>query len=421
MRLLFRLILLLIIVTPVAVAVAAWFALSDQPYVVTHSNLSHKDIARAREILRKNDPRKLRPGATRGMVLTEQDLNLAARYLLQTYADGGARIILSKDTLLTQATARLPAIPARPYLNFSFSISDKGEGPLIHALRVGRLPVPDRVTGWLVKAGSAWWLPAPDLDVARGAVKRLIVNAQRVVVVYRWQPELLDAVRDSLLPAKERETFSAYHRRIADLMETKVRPSASLSELLPHLFAYAAERSRDSSAVAENRTLLLVLGAWSSDRGMKAFVANPSKRLHRFRLTLDRRTDFAKHFLVSAALAVGGDGLLADAVGIFKEVSDTNGGSGFSFTDLAADRAGTRFGERAVASEQFARNLQQRIAAGIAESDVSPKLRDLPEHLSESVFQRRYGEVGSAAYTLVMDEIEQRLDSVPLLGRLDQR
>jgi len=420
MRLLFRLFFLLVFLTPVAIAISAWFALSDQPAVVTESRLSHKDIARAREILRHNDPRKLRPGTTRGMRLTEKDLNLAANYLLQTYADGGAKIVLAKDEVHTKATARLPAIPGKPYLNFSFSITDRGTGPQLSALNVGSLRIPDRITRWLLKKSLAWWLPAPDLEIARGAVKRLIVNKQRLLIVYRWQPEILDAVRDSLLPAHERETFSVYHRLIADLMESKIRAGSSLSELLPHLFAHAAERSRDSSAALENRALLLVLGAWSGGRGMNALVKNPTKRLRRFRLTLDRRIDFAQHFLVSAALAVGGDGLLADAVGIFKEVSDSSTGSGFSFTDLAADRAGTRLGERAVESEQLARELQARIAAGIAESDIAPKLRDLPEHLSETEFQRRYGDVGSAAYTMLMSEIEKRLDAVPLLGRPDR-
>ena len=420
MRLLFRLFFLLVFLTPIAIAIAGWFALSDQPAVVTDSELSHKDIARAREILRKNDPRKLRPGTTRGMKLTEKDLNLAANYLLQTYADGGAKISLAKDEVHTRATAHVPSIPGKPYLNFGFSVTDRGTGPQLNALRIGNLRIPDRLTQWLLEKGLAWWVPAPDLEVARGAIKRLIVNKQRLLVVYRWQPELLDAVRDKLLPVHERETFNVYHRLIADLTASDVSAGSSLSKLLPRLFAHAAERSRDSSAVIENRALLFVLGAWSGGRGMHALVSNPTKRLRRFQLTLDRRIDFAQHFLVSAALAVGGDGLLADAVGIFKEVSDSSTGSGFSFTDLAADRAGTRLGERAVESEQTARELQKRIAAGIAESDIAPKLRDPPEHLSETEFRRRYGDVGSDAYTMVMNEIEKRLDAIPLLSGSDR-
>ena len=35
-----------------------------------------------------------------------------------------------------------------------------------------------------------------------------------------------------------------------------------------------------------------------------------------------------------------------DAIGVYKEVRDSRGGSGFSFNDMAANRAGTRFGLR---------------------------------------------------------------------------
>ena len=67
------------------------------------------------------------------------------------------------------------------------------------------------------------------------------------------------------------------------------------------------------------------------------------------RVTLRQRQDFTLHFLISAVIAAEAGTPLADAVGLWKELADARrGGSGFSFNDLAADRAGTRFGERAV-------------------------------------------------------------------------
>ena len=48
---------------------------------------------------------------------------------------------------------------------------------------------------------------------------------------------------------------------------------------------------------------------------------------------------------------------LSDVIGLYKEIEDSRGGSGFSFNDIAADRAGTRFGEKAVASEDSARGI----------------------------------------------------------------
>jgi hypothetical protein len=223
-------------------------------------------------------------------------------------------------------------------------------------------------------------------------------------------------VRQSLLAETDRAALAAYHKRLVKLNNYGYGARGSLTTVLPELFALAAERSREQDPVAENRALLLVLGAWASGRGMGALL--PEARVHpwRFLLTLEDRRDLAQHFLVSAALAAAADTTLADAVGVFKEVSDADGGSGFSFTDLAADRAGTRFGERAVRSAESARLLQQQLAGGVAESALLPRIGDLPEYLSEPEFRRRYTAVGSPAYQELMQEIERRLDTAPLLN-----
>ena len=63
------------------------------------------------------------------------------------------------------------------------------------------------------------------------------------------------------------------------------------------------------------------------------------------------RPDSARHFWVSAAVtALVGD-VVSDAAGLLKEELDAGeGGSGFSFGDLMADRAGTEFARAATAT-----------------------------------------------------------------------
>ena len=43
-------------------------------------------------------------------------------------------------------------------------------------------------------------------------------------------------------------------------------------------------------------------------------------------VTLDGREDFAKHFIVSAAIAAFADTALADAIGMYKEIDDARYG-----------------------------------------------------------------------------------------------
>jgi hypothetical protein len=51
-------------------------------------------------------------------------------------------------------------------------------------------------------------------------------------------------------------------------------------------------------------------------------------------------------------------------IGLFKEMTDARSGSGFSFNDMAANRAGTRLGALAVGDPA---KLQQRLTAGLLE------------------------------------------------------
>ena len=161
--------------------------------------------------------------------------------------------------------------------------------------------------------------------------------------------------------------------------------------------------------------MLVVLAFYVNGKGLAALV--PSARgwplAERRVVTLSGRTDFPRHFMISAALAATAGSPLADAVGLYKEVDDSRRGSGFSFNDIAADRAGTRFGEMAASGAGLAR-LQQLVARGPREADLIPDVRDLPEFLPEPEFLRRYGGIGAPPYRRMIADIEQRIAGLPL-------
>ena len=180
------------------------------------------------------------------------------------------------------------------------------------------------------------------------------------------------------------------------------------------MFAAALERSKNREPVEENTALLTVLGTWAGRQNIARLVPDRPHRPRPFRLKIERRKDFAQHFLTSAALAARGDSSLSDAVGLFKEIRDTDSGSGFSFTDIAADRAGSRFGEFATRSREAAHSVQQRLAAGLRETDIMPPARDLPEHMRADAFKQRFAYVGSPQYQALIDEIDRRIDNCAL-------
>jgi uncharacterized protein YfiM (DUF2279 family) len=177
------------------------------------------------------------------------------------------------------------------------------------------------------------------------------------------------------------------------------------------------EAAQDEDPVGGNRAAILVLAFLALDKSVESVIPDAAawKRLQRRTVNLDGREDFAKHFLVSAMLAAYADTVLSDAIGLYKEIEDSRGGSGFSFNDIAADRAGTRFGDKATRSRESARGLQDQFSGALTDRDLMPEWVDLPEFLPEEEFRKRFGGVGAPAYRAMMEEIERRVEALPLL------
>jgi hypothetical protein len=408
MRILFKLLLWLILLSPFALAGLAWFSLSDEALVTNSTRLSHNDIGRAKAVLEKNNPGQLPAGTTQVISLTERDLNLAANYLLQQLAAGGAQVRIHPDLLDAVGTLRIPGLPIRQYLNISLQLQEQAGQAHISSLRLGSVDIPAGVAQLVADQVLALLQRTEQYQLAGNLVQKVAIQRDQLLVTYRSDPTLVERARASLLSKGDTEALRAYHAELLRLQANGIGRGASLADLLKPMFALAQERSRNGDPVAENQALLTLLGSWSSKGGLGSLLPDEPQP-ERFRLKLEGRYDFAQHFLTSAGLAARGDSSLADAIGLFKEIADSDGGSGFSFTDIAADRAGTRFGVLASGSPEQARRLQAFMAKGVRETDIMPPARDLPEHMDSEEFQRRYGGVGSPAYQAVMDDIEARI------------
>ena len=130
--------------------------------------------------------------------------------------------------------------------------------------------------------------------------------------------------------------------------------------------------------------------------------------------TLRGRSDWARHYWLSAGIAAVENPFIGDAAGLLKEQLDRlSGGSGFSFGDLAADQSGVMFTRVATQSKSSAYSLQNRLKNGFVIDDFVPSLDDLPEGLGKEAFQNDYGTVGSARYRAVTREIKNRLKQCP--------
>lgn len=408
MRLFFRLLNLLLIALPLALAGLIYLAVDTQPTVNRAAEITPSNIERAKRILDQNDPRRLKPGARRTIVIAEGDLDLAANYLARQYFAGGARIDLRRGALGLGASLRAPALPV--YLNFESTLVEDVPLPRIETLRLGQVPVPPWLAYKIIPRLFALAFNDADLRSFENVIKKVMIRENQLALTYEWQADLPNKVRTALVSEEDRTRLRAYQERLAAVSRSADSQQVSLTKLLVSLFTLAAERSKESEPVAENRAAIFLLTLYVNGQSLEAVLPEaknwpqPAPR----RALLNGRDDFPKHFMVSAALAARAGGPLSDAVGVYKEITDSRGGSGFSFNDIAADRAGTRFGETA-ADGAAAKKLQQRLRAGVVERDLMPATADLPEFMPEREFQRRFGGIGAPPYKKMMADIEARV------------
>jgi hypothetical protein len=219
-----------------------------------------------------------------------------------------------------------------------------------------------------------------------------------------------------------RAAVAEHTRRLLDAGPRMPRGEERFGAALEIAFASARERSGTGTAVRENRAAILALGLLFGHTGLERFVGDVLEEGDRSRVAalgrpkLRGRRDWPRHFLVSAALTVLSAEAPSDAVGLLKEELDAVRGSGFSFADLLADRAGTTFAAAATRDEASAVAMQNRLAAGFRTDDFFPEAADLPEDLPDAELQAVYGGVGGAGYQQVLEEIERRVAACPAYG-----
>ena len=409
-------------------------AVQDKPRVPVAAAVAEQDITRAMQLLQRHDPRGKLPGITRQIELGDRDLTLLALYAGRRLGEPRVTVQLHPAWAQVQASLALPAGLPGGWLNVELRLAEQRGLPAIDSLRVGHVPVP----GWLVRAALPPLLALlklrPQAELVQRLVSQVHFRAGQLSVAYAWPDDLQRTLASGLLPAAEQARVAVYsdllRQLAADLGAPPATPTGaktakptapagsaprelSMAQLLPPVFALARQRSADSAAaVLENRAALTALALLVNTLPQAPRRAAPGSDAG-YNVTLLGRQDTPLHFLISAALSAEGGAALSNAVGLYKELSDSRGGTGFSFNDLAADRAGTRLGRLAVRDPLA---FQARLAAGVQEDDLMPMVADLPESLSQPEFLRRYGGVGGLAYQQMLQDIEARLDRLALLA-----
>jgi hypothetical protein len=405
----------LLAIALLALAAAFSLAIEDHPRIDRQVILTPEHIGRAKQII---DAHRywVRPGMLAAANITSSDVDLAANYLAHRFGKGSAQVILADGNAVIRLSLPMATIPINGYINLAASVMEVDGKPQLQSVQVGKLMLPDVLTQVLALQFMDWLRQSAEYKAGLDSLKRIKLSRNELGIVYRWAGGFSKGMRASIIDKQERERLLHYQSVLAanSIRNEAVMP---LSEILPPLVRVAAARSVNGDALAENRAVILVVAFHVLGVSLKRILPEAANwpRSVPQSITLDGRDDFAKHFMASAAIAAYADTMLSDAIGLYKEIEDSLHGSGFSFNDIAADRAGTKFGEKAVLSEASAQQLQRQVVSELQDADLMPLWSDLPEFMSEMEFKQRFGGVDAPAYQRMMQKIEQRVAALRVL------
>jgi hypothetical protein len=194
-------------------------------------------------------------------------------------------------------------------------------------------------------------------------------------------------------------------------------------DLTDYLVREAARAAQSHASGVREQAFLLAIAIGLDDSGLLSQVpasANilraieaPSERTIRLAVlgnpTMRGRRDLSQHFLMSALLTMSTNAEAAQAAGLMKELADAGGGSGFSFADLAADRAGSRFA-RDVLDKKVPMGM---LGITFQVASFMPEVSGLPEQLSAKVLAEQFGSKDDPRFAKQLAEIDQRIMKLP--------
>lgn len=424
-------VLLLTIAAVISVSAAVFVrSVSPTPTVGEMRAPSPEAAARARDIVREVKTALESGDQVHRLALSQSDLDGLAALAARGLSGLAGRALIEADGVVVETSVPIPETPLGSYVNVRLDIAASENGLQIERLGVGAWGVPGGLVDWAVRttlntieSEQRWG------DVAFDVIRSVDVGGDTLRIAYGIGRETLARAGESVKVAIQEAALlgdaaivRVYYAELVRFGRDKApRGDASLSRYLKPVFILARKRSVAGGADAENQAAILALAMYCGTTRIEPLIGEvrtqpmkEGKRVCRERARLGGRKDLMLHFVYSAAIRIASDAGLTFAVGEFKELLDaTGGGSGFSFTDLAADLAGDRFAGFAT-DPTHARRIQMRLSGVAGERLFFPDVAGLPEGLSKGEFERRYGSADSAAYRSLVEEIERRVGALNL-------
>jgi hypothetical protein len=390
------------------------YAIDSHALVIATENIDANSAGKAKKIAQQLRQDLIHPDASlpyNQFTLSGNEINGIIALGMRGIEGFKGRVNVTPIGIKIAFTFELPTNPFGNYINLIGTILPSQTGLILQDASMGSVKIPGDVATSFIEALLNTLLSGKDTGTLLiDSIESITVTNSKLTLTYHVIPNLREIfvetkgrvkdIRDDLELLGDQTVVRLYfnrlcdfHNQITDIADDNV----SLGFYLSTAFSIAQKRSLlGKDPVEENEAALLALAIFlGSSHFNSAVGAIDEETLQTCtssngHVALANRVDLRLHFIYSAALKIISNSGMSFALGEFKELADSQGGSGFSFSDLVADRAGIQFAELALDSSGALR--MQRMAQELTEEEVFfPSLTGLPEDMQQQVFEERGG------------------------------
>lgn len=356
-------------------------------------------------------------GQPSDLVLGAGDLDSLSAMVSQGFEPKRLDMKLSNGVFI--ATASQPLLGR--WLNLRAEATGRSQGFPAFRARIGAFPVP----AWLSRVGVEI---GRRLLIFQGAqIPPLDVLVQSTSVAHDHVKARIFLPKSGLL----NQVLADPALQITDTVVARIycRLTALQRAAPDRLFAHQLHRALMAAepTAAQHGAALVALAMLVTDPRVGELVGDTPAKVRACLIpvpltTLQGRSDSPKHWSVSAALTVATGGHLAVAMGEWKELADSlsqsdylthNDRSGFSFVDLATDRAGFLAGRQLTSSSRLGAARARLLAAN--DGELLPiSATNLNDGMRNAEFVRRFGGTDDPRFRAALIVIDGDLQKVGL-------
>ena len=433
MRYFLHSLLLLSLSAPLIILLAA---LQTAPTILKNEPLTMREVSTVENLILNMAPEALGESSIMGLSLDISEINLLIRYSLRLTGlseKWNAQLAAKENSVISTINWNLLSGWLPVYMNLNGTFLNEDGQLHLSQLTIGKIKVPENWIAWfedvirtnVLASSSAYQM----FGQFREKVSVKSIADSKVQIEMQWEPELVlqisDQVQRLLISSEDQERVIKYYLLINDIVTTLPSDTRaiSLTALLAPMFNAAYKNSIvNDDPIGENRALFQTLAIYVNNDEISKLIEEsdvrniPKAKFIEVRLL--RRQDLAQHVSSIAAISVSLGPELAELVSTTKETYDARYRSGFSFSDLTANKVGLALAGLAIKNRGSAFELQRRLTNIETETDLIPEVGSNRDGISESDFNAIYADRSSAEYIERINEIKISIESKPIFQGL---